>query len=200
MQATFDGRELILGGTVGDPQLVEQVDQAAQLIYAPFVQSEIQVDPALDSPPWLAGAAQAIGLLQTISSGTLTVSEGTITVEGQAASAEDAANLETYLSATGLPVEVRAIEITDLRDAVYVIAGSDGQLALSGALPNEEIRMGLVEAGKALYGEENVFDASTVDPTVSPGLWMYTPGPLIATLATFPTFEVRLDAGTSAPR
>ena len=193
--AAFDGRELVLGGAVGDEALVDQLGQAAQLIYAPFVRTELQVDPQLGTPEWMAAAPAAIGLLQTISNGTLTLSEGAITVEGQAASSDDVADLERYLGGTGLPVTIGDIEITGLREAVYVIAGTDGKVALSGALPTEEIRAGLAAAAVGVFGEDNVFDASTVDPTVATALWMYSPEALIATVSTFPSFEVRLDGG-----
>ena len=191
--ATFDGKNLTLSGAVADSGLVEQLDQTTQLIYGPFVSSDIGLDPQLDSPEWLTASPQAVAMLQTISSGSLVLSEGRFTVSGQAASAEDAATLESYLTATGLPVDIGGVKITDLREAVYVIAGSDGSIALSGALPNEEIRTGLANAAAAVYGPDNVFDASTVDPTVTSALWMHTPDALIATLAAFPTFEVRLD-------
>ncbi len=193
VEATFDGKNLVVAGTVADDGLVQQLDSTTQLIYAPFATSDVQVDPQLDSPEWLAAAPNAVALLQTVSSSSLVVSEGRIRVSGQAASAEDAAQFEAYLRATGLPVEITDMEITNLRDAVYVIAATDGTIALSGALPSEEIRTALAETAAAVYGTENVFDASTVDETVATALWMYTPEALIATLSAFPSFEVRLD-------
>ncbi len=195
VEAGFDGKNLVLTGVVGDSGLVEQLEATSQLIYAPFTSNDVQVDPQLESPDWLAVSPQAIALLQTISSGSLVLSEGQLTVSGQAASPGDAAELETYLQATGLPVEIAAMEITNLREAVYVIAASEGSVALSGALPTEEIRTGLANAAAAIYGPDNVFDASTVDPTVASALWMFTPEALIATLSAFATFEVRLDGG-----
>lgn len=196
VQATLSGPNLALSGSVSDPALVEDLSQAATLVYAPFVQSELQFDDGLPEAPWLAAARPAIMLLQTITEGTITISEGTIAVEGRAASAEDVALLEARLiEATGLPVQLGDIEVTNHREAVYVIAGSDGQLALSGALPSEEIRMGLVEAGTVIYGPENVLDASIVDEGVATTLWMYNPEGLLVTLAQFPEFEVRLDGG-----
>lgn len=191
--ATFDGKTVALTGTVADGQLVEQLNGTAQLIYGEFVTSEVEIDPQLDSPEWLLGAPSAVALLQTISSGSLVLSEGQLSVAGTAASTEDAEKLESFLGEIGLPVQITDMEISDLREAVYIIAGSDGSVALSGALPTEEIRTGLADAAAAVYGPDNVFDASTVDPTVAATLWMYSPDALIATLSNFPDFEVRLD-------
>ncbi|MEL6984945.1 MAG: OmpA family protein, partial [Actinomycetota bacterium] len=56
-------------------------------------------------------------------------------------------------------------------------------------------RMGLTQAAIAIYGPENVLDASTVDAGVSPTLWMYNPQGLMGTLSQFPDYEVRLDGG-----
>lgn len=196
VQATLSGRDLLLTGSVPSQELADGLVQAASLVYAPFIQSELVVDPQLPAPEWLAATPPSIMLLQTITEGTLVVSEGQITVSGQAASANDVTTLQAYLTeATGLPVETAGIEVTNLREAVYVLAASDGQLALSGALPTEEIAAGLRDAATAAYGEDNVFDASTVDETVAPTLWMYNPEALIATLSSFPDFEVRLDGG-----
>lgn len=195
VQATLTGRDLLISGIVPNAELADGLGQAAQLVYAPFIQSQVMIDEQLPAPEWLAAAPVAVGLLQTITDGTVTVSEGRIAVTGRAASVEDIAELQRYLATTGLPVDVGNIEITNLRDAIYIIAASDGQLALSGALPSEEIRRGLADAAIAIYGNDNVFDASTADETVNATLWMYNPQALMATLSAFPDFEVRLDGG-----
>lgn len=196
VRATLTGKDLVLSGNVPSAALVENIGQAAQLVYAPFIQSELAVDEQLPQAEWLAAAPPAIMLLQTITEGTLTLVDGRVVVQGTAASVDDAALLEArLLEATGLPVEMADIQVTNLREAIYVIAGSPGQVALSGALPSDEIRMGLAAAAAAIYGPENVLDASTVDEGVAPTLWMYNPEALMATLSQFPDFEVRLDGG-----
>ncbi len=196
VQATLTGPELVMGGVVPDAGVATGLERAAGVVYAPFLQSEVTVDASLEPAEWLAVAPRAVMLLQLINGGTMTIADGQITVTGRAASADDVADLERYLVAeTGLPVDLTAIEITGLRPAIYVIAGSDGQVALSGALPTEEIRAGLSAAATAIYGEENVIDASTVDPTVQDTLWMYNPQALMAVLSAFADYEVRLDGG-----
>lgn len=196
VQATLTGPELVLSGVVPSGGVATGLEQAAGVVYAPFLRSEVTVDAGLQPEEWLAVAPRAVMLLQLINGGTMTIADGQITVTGQASSAEEVADLERYLTAeTGLPVDLGAVEITGLRPAIYVIAGSEGQVALSGALPTEEIRVGLVTAASAVYGEENVFDASTVDPAVEDTLWMYNPEALMAVLGAFAEYEVRLDGG-----
>ena len=196
VRATLVGPELTLAGTVPSDEVAVQLAQAAEMVYAPFTATDVTVDEQLPSQDWLAGAPQAIGLLQLINAGTMTIADGRIHLTGRAASDADVAELEQALVAsTGLPVEIGEIEITDLRPAVYVIAATDGQVALSGALPTEELRTGLVAAAAAVYGDENVFDASTTDATVEDALWMYNPSALMGVLAAFPDYEIRLDGG-----
>ncbi len=196
VQATLSGPELVVRGALPSADLATDLEQAAGVVYAPFLRSEVTVDTDLQPEEWLTVAPRAVMLLQLINGGTMTIAEGRIDVTGRASSAEEVAELERHLTAaTGLPVNVGAVEITGLRPAIYVMASSDGQVALSGALPTEEIRAGLATAAAAAYGQDNVFDASTVDPTVEDTLWMYNPEALMGVLAGFPTYEVRLDGG-----
>ncbi len=196
VRATLAGKDLSLDGTVPSEELKAGLLQASELVYAPFVVSDVQVDNSLAAPEWLAAAPQVVMLLQTISEGTIVISEGRISVTGRTGSTDDVAELQRYLTeATGLPVDMGDIEITGLREPVYLLAGKDGQVALSGALPNEEVRLGVVAAAVALYGEDNVFDASTIDPGVDTALWMFNPEALMGVLAAFPDYEVRLNGG-----
>ena len=114
VQATLVGKDLTLTGSVPSQELADGLVQAASLVYAPFVQSELVVDPQLPTAEWLAATPRSIMLLQTITEGTLVVSEGRITVSGEAASAADVTTLQTYLTeATGLPVETQGIAVTN---------------------------------------------------------------------------------------
>ncbi len=196
MTATLVGKDFTLSGTLPSQELVDGIVQAVTPVYAPFIESTLQVDPSLPQEPWLAAAPYAAAMAQTMTEGSVTLSEGRLIIEGRTGAAEDVDLLEQRLTtATGLPVERGNIEVTNLREAIYVLAGSDGQIALSGALPNDEVRAGLVEAAAGIYGAANVLDASTVDPGVDTALWMYNPQALIATLAQFPDYEIRLNGG-----
>lgn len=194
MQATLVGKDMVLTGSLPNQELVDQTTQAATVAYAPFLQSELQVDPNLPQEPWLAAAPIAAILAQTMTEGTVTLSDGGLVISGTTATEEEVVLLETLLTElTGLPVQRGPIEITNLRPAIYILAGSDGQVALSGALPNEEIRAGVVAAAAEIYGPENVLDASTVDPGVDTALWMFNPQGLLGTLGQFPEYEVRME-------
>lgn len=196
LQATLTGKDMVLTGTLPSQELVDQTIQAATVAYSPFLQSELQVDPSLPQEPWLAAAPVAAVLAQTMTDGTVTLADGRLVIAGSTSREQDVTLLETLLTeSTGLPVERGPIEITNLRPAIYILAGSDGQIALSGALPSEEIRAGIFAAAAEIYGEENVLDASTVDPNVGTALWMFNPQGLLVTLSQFPDYEVKLDGG-----
>ncbi|MDH3296536.1 MAG: hypothetical protein OER95_19620, partial [Acidimicrobiia bacterium] len=53
----------LLSGRVPNQQIADQVRQAAELSYAPFVESELEVDESLPAAEWLAVAPRVIGLL-----------------------------------------------------------------------------------------------------------------------------------------
>jgi len=194
VRASLVGKTLTLSGVVPSEELAARLEQAAQLAYAPFVQSEVQVDTSLAAPDWLNATPEAVILLQTITEGLMTISDGRIDVTGKAGSELDISQLQEYVTAaTGLSVDVGGIELTNRRETVYLIAGDGDQVALSGALPTDEIHQGLYEAAVAAYGVDNVLDASMVDETVNPSLWMYNPNGLMAALSAFPVYEVRID-------
>ncbi len=194
IRAVYSGPQLVVTGVVPSPELVTGLDQAGDLVYQQYYTSEVTVDPSVGAPEWLAAAPLAIMLLQGLVEGEMVITDGVIHVVGGAADEQSRAEFEAELSATtGLPVVADGVQALGLRQAIYVLAGSDGQLALSGALPTEEVRQSFVLVAQQIYGADNVLDASTVDPEVARELWMFSPEPIIGVLAAFPEFEVRFD-------
>lgn len=195
MASLADG-QLQLSGVLPSDDLKFGIDQTLAVAYTPSFSSATTVDATVAPEPWLEQAPTAVVLLQGLIDGNMLVSEGTIYLEGRAS---DQASLDETLgfltTFTGMPVSSDGVEVANLREAIYVLASSEGDLVLSGALPTEEIRAGIVTAAQQIYGPERIVDASTVDADVAPALWMYNPQGLIAVLSQFPDFEIRLDGG-----
>ncbi len=78
-----------LSGRVPDPETAAAVEQAAQQAYAPYVESSLDIDPSLPPAPWLGPGAQLMGLLPTITDGTIRVSDGGVQVLARAPSEAD---------------------------------------------------------------------------------------------------------------
>jgi outer membrane protein OmpA-like peptidoglycan-associated protein len=126
--------------------------------------------------------------------GTILVSEGRISITGSAASADDLALLEQYLSEqTGLPVTSYGVTITNLKPVSFALNAIGNTLTIGGALLSEEIQQGFLSAAIDAYGADNVLDTSTVDPAVAPKVWMYDPVQLITVISAYTDFRLGFD-------
>ncbi|MDH3684371.1 MAG: hypothetical protein OEV40_31000, partial [Acidimicrobiia bacterium] len=103
-----------LTGRVPDQETADAVLQAAELSYAPFVESDVEVDESLDAAPWLAVSPRLIGLLPTITDGTIRIVDGTVQLDARSPNPQYLALLEAGLEqlSEGVPVEVVDTEIT----------------------------------------------------------------------------------------
>ncbi|MEA2011313.1 MAG: OmpA family protein, partial [Actinomycetota bacterium] len=194
VEATLDGKDFVLAGVVPSAALATSYMRAAEVAYAPYVRSELVVDEQLDTADWLARGPNAIILLPMIVDGKLLISNDHVQVSGRS---PDEAGVERLSGAlgqiTGLPVVVGDMEVMSLQPPSYVIAADAGVVELGGQVPTQEIRDMLVEGAVAAYGTGNVTDHITVDETVHPSLWMYSGGPLLQAMSTFPDYELRID-------
>ncbi len=174
----WDGQLLVVSGRVPDEQLSSALTDAAEAAYSrERVQSQVQVDPTLgQAPPWLASSVAVIPQLHLMSEVTAIVTEGRVLVTGRARAADDVTYVDRLLSeASGLPVDIRGVEISSLRAAIWFFEREGDGVTLTGGLPTEELRAGFVASAAARYGQENVIDASTVEPTAETALWMFEP-------------------------
>jgi OOP family OmpA-OmpF porin len=194
VEATLDGKDFVLAGVVPSGELAGQLLRAAEIAYSPNVRSELVVDEQLDAVDWLSRGPDAIVLLPMIIDGQILIADGQVEVSGRSPDEAGVERLQGALSqTTGLPVVVRDMEVANLQPPTYVIAADAGVVGLEGRVPSEEIRDMLVEGAVAAYGEDNVSDRITVDPTVYPSLWMYSAGPLMQAMSTFPDYELHID-------
>lgn len=194
VQAQLEADSFVLSGVVPSAELAASYLQAAEIAYFPFVRSELMVDAGVGPADWLASGPQALAMLPLITDATLVIADEGVELSGRSPTEERLGRLEGALGQiTGLPVTVGEVEITNLADPTYIMAGNGGQIVLSGRLPSEEIRTGLVEAAADAYGEGSVTDQITVDPGVFTSFWMYSGGPLMQAMSVFPDYEMRID-------
>lgn len=194
IEATLDGKDFVLAGVVPSAALASTYLRAAEVAYSPYVRSELVVDEQLESVDWLATGPNAIVLLPMIIDGTILIADGQVQLSGRAPDDAGVARLQGALGqTTGLPVVVADVEVMNLAPPSYVMAADAGVIELSGQIPSEEIRDLLVAGAAAAYGDGNVVDRITVDPGVYPSLWMYSGGPLMQAMSTFPDYQMRID-------
>lgn len=193
IRATLAGRDFILDGVVPRASLAEDLLRTAETAYSPFVRSTLTVDEQLEEVEWLAAGSDAIVLLPLISDGSLLISEGRIELTGRSPSADRVDRLTGALTQmTDLPVEVGDMEITGLAAPDLLLDAEDGQVVLSGRLPSEEIRQGIVSGAIAAYGQPNVTDQISVDPGVFTSLWMFSGDQLLQAMSAFPDYELKV--------
>ena len=194
IEATLDGKDFVLAGVVPSAELAGSYLQAAEIAYSPYIRSELMVDEQLESPEWLTRGPSAIVLLPMITEGKILIADDQVQMSGQSPNQAGIDRMQAALGQiTGLPVVVGDVEITNLQPPSWVIAADAGKVDLSGEVPTEEIRGLLVEGAAAAYGADNVQDRMTVNSNVYPSLWMYSGGPLLQAMSTFPDYELRID-------
>ena len=188
-----------LSGRVPDQALADALHQSAELSYAPFVKSELVVDETLDPAPWLAMSPQVIGLLPSITDGTMRIVDGKVELAARSPNPQYLAQLEGALGQlAGIPVEVVDAQITDLIPPRFIVAVDDEKMTLTGEVPSEEIRTMLLAGAAAAYGQQNVADELEVDEGTYTSFWMYTMPGIFQLFAPFPKYEVRVIDGVSS--
>ncbi|MFV0524439.1 MAG: OmpA family protein [Acidimicrobiales bacterium] len=180
-----------LTGRVPNEQVAEAVGTAAEVAYAPFVKNRIEVDPTVAEAPWMEVAPRVVGLLPTITDGTMQVDDAGIHVAGRSPNdlfvQQLGVGLETY--GGGLPVEIAQMEITGLTAPEFRTAVDRGVVTISGTVPSEAVKAYIAGGAAVTYGAENVVDEMTIDEATFRSFWMYTTPAIYNLLSAFPAYE-----------
>ena len=187
----------VLSGRVPDQETAGAVIQAAETSYSPFVQNELEVDPTLEPAPWLAAAPNVVGVLPSVTDGTIMVADQKILLSARSPNPEYLASLEGALDILGggLPVEVVDTKITDLEPPLFAVEVEDGTMTLSGFVPSEQVIELLAGGAVAAYGEENVTNELTVDAGTYRSFWMQTIPGIFQLFRAFPTYDFTVQEG-----
>lgn len=197
--ATLDGGRFRLSGVVPDEETARALLAGANLAYAPFVESNLEVNPEVAPVPWLAGAPVGIGLLPMITEGTIRVEGDQVRLDGSSPNPQYLAAFEAALGGVfGLPVDASAVEITNLAPPLFRAFMSEGTLTLSGVLPSEETRQIIVGGARAAYGDAAVVDQTEVSDGLYVSFWMYTMPGVFELFRPFPEYEILVEDGVTS--
>ena len=134
-----------------------------------------------------------------ITDGTIRLQDDTITLAGRSPNPEYAALFEqTVGGITGLPVSAQAIEITNLTPPRFVATVENGQVALEGEIPSEQLLTTFIQGAAAVYGEDNVTSTMTVDDGTYTSFWNYTMPGIFGLLAPFPSYRIQVEDGATS--
>ncbi len=188
---------MVLSGRVPNEEIAAAVTQAAEISYAPFVESNLEIDESLDPAPWLAVAPQVIGLIPSVTDGTIMVADGQIHVAARSPNPEYLASLEGALNllGQGTPVDIVQTRVTDLTPPLFTARVENGTMTLEGFVPSEEIIALLAGGAEAAYGAEQVTNNLTVDETTYRSFWMQTIPGIFQLFQIFPSYEFTVQEG-----
>lgn len=189
-----------LSGRVPDAETAKALQQAAELSYAPYVESSLKVDPTLPAAPWLAQGARLIGLLPSVTDGTIRVADGKVLVLARSPNPQYLQLFQGALQALGggMPVTMVKTTITDQVPPHFFAEVAGGKVKLSGDVPSPAIKA-LLEGGAAsAYGKDSVASTITVDPAGYTSFWMYTMPGIFQLFRPFPTYKVQVVNGQAS--
>lgn len=189
-----------LSGRVPDAQTAELLRTAAEISYAPYVTSDLQIDPTVEAAPWLAQSARLIGLLPSVTDGTIRVSAKGIEVDARSPNPEYLALFEGALTQLGggMPVTMVNKTITDLVPPQFKADVVDGKVTLSGEVPADAVKALLEGGAAAAYGQENVASTLTVNDKTYTSFWMYTMPGIFQLFTPFPRYNLQVVNGQAS--
>ncbi|MEZ5411345.1 MAG: OmpA family protein [Acidimicrobiales bacterium] len=189
-----------LSGRVPDAQTAELLRTAAEVSYAPYVTSDLEIDPTVESAPWLAPSARLIGLLPSVTDGTIRVSDKGIEVDARSPNPEYLALFEGALTQLGggMPVTMVNKTITDLVPPQFEADVMDGKVTLSGEVPADAVKALLEGGAAAAYGQDNVASTLTVNDKTYTSFWMYTMPGIFQLFTPFPRYNLQVVNGQAS--
>ena len=199
VDATLTDNVFVLSGVVPSEDIKQLLEARAEVAYAPFNSSQLEVDESVGQAGWLASAAEVIGLLPMITDGTIRVQDDAVTLTGRSPNPEYAAGFQQAVGQlTGLPVAADGIEITDLSPPRFVATVEDGQVALEGEMPSPELVQTLIGGAASVYGADNVTSTMTVDEGTYTSFWNYTMPGVFELFAPFPAYRIQVENGVTS--
>ncbi len=198
VDATLTDNVFVLSGVVPSEEIKQALEAQAELAYAPFGSSELQVDPSVGPAEWLATAPQVVGLLPMITDGTIRLQDDRITLAGRSPNPEYAAGFERVVTRlTGLPVSADGIAITDLAPPRFVATVEDGEVLLEGEIPSQVLLDTFIQGAAAVYGPDRVTSTMTVDEGTYTSFWNYTMPGIFQLFAPFPAYRIQVENGVT---
>jgi osmotically-inducible protein OsmY len=195
LDARLQNGQLTLRGTLPSEEVAAQLQTIADLVYSPLLDNQVEVDPDVATASWVAGAPNVVAVLPIVGTSGITVSGEEATVFGYAPNEERLAQLQGALSqALGPDVTLQSeIEVTGLEPpSINAEVAGDGILRMSGTVPNQSVASFAHTLAVESYGEENVVDEITIDPSVDTTFSLFRLPLVFPAFAPFPEWHVEI--------
>ncbi len=195
LDARLEGGQLTVRGTIPDAESAGRLAAVSDLIYAPLLDNQLQVDADVATASWVPGIANAIAVLPIIGTSGLTIVGEEATLFGYAPNQERLAQLEGALAqALGPDVTLTSqVQVTGLAPpSINAEVPGDGIITLTGTVPSQS----LVDFATGLaidsYGAENVVNNIEVDPGVDTTFSLFRLPLVFPAFAPFPEWHVEI--------
>lgn len=195
VDARLEGGRLTLRGVIPDAEAAARVAAVADLIYAPLLDNQLEVNPEASPASWVPGLADVIAVLPIVGTSGLTVEGEQAAVFGYAPTEERLAQLQGALGqALGPDVELTSeVEVTGLAPpTIAADVPGNGIVTVSGTVPNESIAEFAIGLAMESYGADNVVNQLEVDPSVDTTFSLYRLPLVFPAFEPFPVWHVEI--------
>ena len=172
--ANLSAGTLTMAGAIPDPEAAGRLAFVTDLVYAPYLDNQVEVDDTVAAASWVPNIATVSAMLAIVGESSLEVAGEKAIVRGYPPTKERAAQLAGALQqALGPDVELTTdFTITGLEPPVVAAdAPGDGKLYLTGTMPSQEVADMIAGIGVQVFGVENVVNdlevAEGIDTTFS---------------------------------
>lgn len=195
LEARLEGGQMTIRGVIPDGEAAARLAVVADLIYAPLLDNQIEVDPDVETASWVPRIADAIAVLPIVGTAGLTVVDEEATVFGFAPTPERLGQLQGALAqALGTDVNLETqVEVTGLTPpSINADVPGNGILTISGTVPSQAINDFAMGLAVTSYGAENVVNELVIDPSVDTTFSLFRLPLVFPAFEPFPVWHVEI--------
>lgn len=194
--ASLRAGAVVIEGAIPDAEAAARLDAIAQLVYAPYLENRLEVDPSLDAASWVAQAPVIVARLPIVGTSS-------IEVRGEEATLSGLAPTEMRLAqAAGAMQQALGPGVTFTNDMivtgftppfVHVEAPGDGTVTLSGVMPNQEVLDLIAGTAVEVFGADAVTNDLVLGTRVDSTFSLYRLPLTFVAFSAVPQWEVTID-------
>ena len=190
---------LTLRAVVPDEATATRIRAAADLTYAPFVDTDIEVVPDLDAAPWTERAHEVIALLPVVGTGTIDLVGDSLLLTSLSPNEAEAQRFVDAVGAlTGLTPDETSISVTGLAPPKVSAVFRTGVLMLSGELSTGDVRDAILGSATTTFGADAVVDMMTVGEGLDTPFWSHRVPLTFARFVAFSDWEFKIENGVTS--
>jgi hypothetical protein len=195
LDARLEGGRLTVRGVIPDAEAAARLAAVADLIYAPLLDNQLEVNPEAAPASWVPHVADAIAVLPIVGTSGLTIEGGEATVFGFAPTEARLGQLQGALAqALGTDVELSSdVQVTGLAPpTIAADVPGNGIVTVSGTVPSETIVEFAIGLAEETYGAENIVNELVVDSSVDTTFSLFRLPLVFPAFAPFPVWHVEI--------